>query len=139
MTRTILTAIILDTGLFDDEDRITKQIDLLKDTFSDALAPAKLDCYQAWSAYPQDIREGTDLILFDYGGMGPGTDLPQRNANKLIEWAHDHPNSLVVVVSDMTYDWYVKPEFEELGLTEIHNIVCGCLGETIPNWFKEVK
>jgi hypothetical protein len=132
--KTLLTAVILDwmgSGGRTPEEEFA---DVVKE-FSESLN-VKLDAYQARSAYPGDIREGTDLVLFDFGGVLPGTDMPDRNAREIVRWAENHPSALVVVISEMTYEWHVKQQMEQLGLTGLHNVVCACVGEDIPKWFK---
>lgn len=103
------------------------------------------------------IEEGTDLILFDYGGMMMGNSLCEDNSRALIRWAEDHPSSLVVIISTFTYDNAFRYEIaEHLGLdsvpyhynkpegekhkTPIHNITIQSYGpgeNFIPNWFRE--
>lgn len=78
-----------------------------------------------------------DLVIYDFGGLMPGTSLMEDNSRQIIKWASDHPSSLVVVVSTFTFDRYVKPEMEELGLQEMVNVVAddGPRGNPIPSWF----
>ncbi len=60
---------------------------------------------QLCSAVSQ-FPEGTDLVLFDYGGvcMGYGENLLARQEQALVRWADDHPSALVLVVSSFTWD-----------------------------------
>lgn len=78
-----------------------------------------------------------DLVIYDFGGMMPGTSLMEDNSRQIVRWAADHPSSLVIVPSTYTYGAYVKPEMEALGLTDIRNIVLddGSLDNPIPSWF----
>jgi hypothetical protein len=101
------------------------------------------------------IEEGTDLVLFDYGGMMAGNSLCEDNSRGLIRWAEDHPSALVVIISTFTYDNAFRYEIaEHLGLdrvpyhfampegeqhkTPIHNITVQAWRENyIPDWFRE--
>lgn len=93
---------------------------------------------------PEGIEEGTELVLYDYGGMGFGSSLTERNAHKIVEWAKDHPTALVVIVSSFTYNVYVKHELRELGLedeelpnlTHIFSDMKGVSSFGIPDWWK---
>lgn len=78
-----------------------------------------------------------DLVVYDFGGMMPGTSLMDDNARAIVRWAGDHPSSLVVVVSSFTFGRYIEPEMEALGLKEIRNIVLDdyCEDNPIPSWF----
>jgi hypothetical protein len=90
------------------------------------------------------IEPGTELVIYDFGGLLPGTDLMERNARELVKWAEDNPSSLVVVVSGFTYQRYVWIEMEDRGLTQIPNITCDDVFEreehgqkdVIPEWWK---
>jgi hypothetical protein len=122
----IKTAIIVDYmghgfGEFTPEDEIEEHTK----RFSEFAAPAKLKVYAPKSTYPGSIEVGTDLVIYDFGGIGPGaTGLMSGNARHLLQWAQDNPNSLVVIVSEFTYRNYVKIEAEDSGLVgELHNIV----------------
>lgn len=64
-----------------------------------------------------------DLVIYDFGGMMPGTSLMEDNSRQIIRWASDHPSSLVLVVSSYTFGAYVKPEIEALGLKEMPNVL----------------
>ena len=118
------TAIIVDPmgSMFGErtlEDEIKQHIE----DFSELLAPAKLKVYTPYSCYPGDIQPGTELVLFDYGGMLPGTDMAEKNSWHLVTWAADNPNALVVVVSVFTYGGVIEHELEQRGMTSMHNIV----------------
>lgn len=78
-----------------------------------------------------------DLVIYDFGGLMPGTSLMEDNSRQIIKWASDHLSSLVVVVSTVTFDRYIKPEMEELGLKEMANVVedDGSQDNPIPSWF----
>ena len=67
-----------------------------------------------------EFEEGTDLVVFDFGGMihGFGGGLADSNSRALIRYAQDHPNCLVLVVSLMSYRDSVLYEMEELGLID---------------------
>ena len=79
-----------------------------------------------------------DLVIYDFGGMLPGTSLMEDNSRQIVRWASDHPSALVVVVSSHTFCRYVQPEMEELGLDKVKNVVDfyeGDKDEEIPAWF----
>jgi len=102
------------------------------------------------------IEEGTDLLLFDFGGMMMGNSLAEDNSRRVIRWAEDHPSALVIIISTFTYDHAFRYAIEEhLGLdatpsleynkpdgkrheTAIHNIVVESWRENfIPDWFRD--
>src|SRR5208282_193131 len=113
----------------------------------------KLDVHM--QSHVGGIEVGTDLVLFDYGGMMLGNNLAEDNSRDLLQWAEDHPSSLVVIISDFTYDRAFRYAIEEhLGLenvassyqkpegerhkTPIHNIVVEhCQEHFIPQWFRD--
>jgi hypothetical protein len=79
-----------------------------------------------------------DLVVYDFGGMMPGTSLMEDNSRAVIQWAVDHPSALVVVVSSHTFGAYVKPEMQALGLDKVKNVVDfydGDQDEAISAWF----
>lgn len=82
-----------------------------------------------------------DLVIYDFGGMMPGTSLMEDNSRAVIKWAADHPSSLVVVVSTYTFRAYIKPEMEALGLKDIKNVIMDDFDpdSNIPAWFSEAK
>ena len=84
-----------------------------------------------------DLRDNTELVLFDYGGMWPGNSLMEDQSRNLIRWAQDHPNALVLVTSAFTYRNGIESEMEELGLTKLPNILDASMGIEIPAWWKE--
>lgn len=68
------------------------------------------------------IQPGTELLIYDFGGLGPGNDMMERNAKDLLEWAEAHPSALVVIVSTFTFSNFIEPEMNAQGLT-LPNIV----------------
>lgn len=132
------TAIIVDMmGSGYGEVAPEQEIEEIVERFSSLLAPAKLQHYRAWhpGELGKGIQPGTDLVLYDFGGMGAGSSLPESNARALLKWAENHPGSLVVIVSRFTFTRYVQPEMEE-ARGELPNVVCdfGVAGN-IPEWF----
>src|SRR5258708_28958370 len=104
--KTLLTAVILDwmgSGGRTPEEEFSGVVKEFRESLS-----VRMDAYQARSAYPGASREGTELVLFDFGGVLPGSDMPERNAREIVRWAENHPSALVVVISQMTYDWHVR-------------------------------
>lgn len=143
--KTLLTAIIVDFWGSCNETP-EDQVKNLTERYEELLAPAKLDVYTPAGVSTYEMKEGTDLILFDYGGMLPGTSLPQDNSRRLIEWAENNPSSLCVVVSGMTWRNYIKYEMEDKGLNSLFNLVRewdfiddegdAPDGYPIPDWFR---
>lgn len=121
----IKTAIVVDFmghgfGEFSREDEIKEH----KDRFGEFAEPVKLKVYTPMGTHPNELQPGTDLVIYDFGGLMPGSDLMERNAHQLVQWAADNPNSLVVIVSEMTYRNYFEYEAEEMGLLDqLHNVV----------------
>jgi hypothetical protein len=118
------TAIIVDPigSSFGDrtpEDEIKEHV---RD-FSELLAPAKLNVYTPYSCYPGDLQPGTDLVLFDYGGMLVGNSMAEKNSWYLVTYAADNPSSLVVVVSSFTWGNIIACELEDRQMLGAHNIV----------------
>jgi len=122
----IKTAIIVDYmghgfGEVTREDEIAQHIE----RFTEWAEPIKLKVHTPKTTYPGEIEIGTDLVIYDFGGLMPGTSLMETNARHLVQWAADNPNALVVIVSEMTYRNYFKYEAEEMGLfDQLHNVVC---------------
>lgn len=104
--------------------------------FAELLRPHKIKHYTLRSAH--EVKPGTDLVLFDYGGMLPGCgDLILSEVRALFRWAQDNPSSLAVVVSTFTYRNVIQGELQELGL-DLPNIVGveSSLDDPIPMWFR---
>ncbi len=137
--RVIKTAICVDPNASmgkTPEEEIKEHIK----NYREWLAPAKIKYYRTESTYPGSIHPGTELVLFDYGGMmGWGNDLAENNSQRLINYAMDNPSTLCIVISNFTWDHMVKYLMQEMGFHELPNLVCtdGYDGEHIPKWFKE--
>lgn len=104
--------------------------------YSELLKPDTLKPYRLESAH--QIKPGTRLVLFDYGGMMPGCeDLVLSECRALLQWATDNPSALVIVISSFTYRNQIQYEIEEMGLTP-HNVVCrvSIFEDHIPLWFR---
>ncbi len=128
------------------------QIEREKNLFEEELG-VKLDIHAPRNI--GEIEDGTDLVLFDYGGMVPGRSLAEDNSRRLVRWASDHPATLVIIISVFTYDRVfrnaigkhlkdsVPPYFDskpegEKHRTPVHNIVIECWRENfIPEWFRD--
>src|SRR3990167_6085235 len=68
-----------------------------------------LDWYRAYTV--GDITPGTELVLFDFGGVSMGYgggDLMADQSRAMIRWALDNPNSLMLVTSGFTYERAVE-------------------------------
>ncbi|HEX7313323.1 MAG TPA: hypothetical protein VF297_05355 [Pyrinomonadaceae bacterium] len=135
--RVIKTAIIVDmmgAGGKSPEEEVEQH----KEFYGDLLAPATLDVHRPYHAGggKHGIQDGTELIVYDFGGMMPGSSLMEDNARQVVKWAQDHPSGLVVVASSYTFRVYVEAEMADVGLDGLHNVVCDDgSGEAIPEWF----
>lgn len=110
-----------------------------KQKFSEILKDFTLE-FSTPRCVPPDLS--ADLVIYDFGGMLPGTSLMEDNSRDIVKWASDHPSALVVVVSSHTFMAYVKPEMESLGLDKVQNVwdfYDGDQDEKIPAWFSEAK
>lgn len=95
---------------------------------------------------PHGIEVGTELVIYDFGGMLPGCgDLIDSNTRELVKWAQDNSSGLVVVVSGFAWSRYIKQELEDNNLLDIPNITCDDFFEKeesghkswpIPEWWK---
>ena len=96
----------------------------------------KCSIYEA--PHPFAIKDGTDVVAYDYGGFLPGCDEMLRdNARELIRWAQDHPKGLVLVISAFTYDNQIEVELRERDIDQLDNIRVMRWWERVelPNWF----
>ena len=128
---------LMGSGAQSAEDEVKEH----KKKFRQLLKPAKSQFYQIYSFYADNIQPGTNLVLFDFGGMMPGSDdLVTSNCREVIKWAQDNPSSLVMVMSSFTYSRYLKLEMEDLGLRELPNIVSyyDNLDDPFPQWFHDL-
>lgn len=113
-----------------------------KKRLREALPGYKLQFYRAWHPGPggNGIKDGTDILLYDYGGMLPGcSDLLDSNARAIIRWCQDNPNCLALVVSSFTYENQLQYELREMGLKDGLPNLFIWLGEELPQWFTDVK
>jgi hypothetical protein len=115
--RRLLCAIIVDEMGTQCGGGPEQEIRELKKTFSKEVFLNPITYYRALYAREggQGIKPGTDLVLFDYGGMSLGNDLLGSNSRELIKWLQDHPNSLAIIVSAFTYQNGIEPELREMG------------------------
>ena len=74
---------------------------------------------------PHGIEVGTELVIYDFGGLLPGCGgLIDSHTREIVRWAQDHSSGLVVVVSGFTWSHYIRQELEEHNLLDILNITC---------------
>jgi hypothetical protein len=137
--RRIKTAICVDPmgcGWHTPEEEIESHI-----KYASSALDATLDWYQIHCIGPSYIKPGTELVIFDFGGMSCGNYLMACNSRELIKWALDHPDALVLVASGFTYSNGVQCEMEALGFAKLPNVIdAGCISdEIIPEWFKTGK
>lgn len=135
----IKTAIILDPAGTSSSTPEEEALELAQ-RYRRYVYPQILDCHQGTCV--SMIRDGTDLVLFDYGGMMPGNETTMTaQARSVIKWAENHPSALVVIVSTFTFTHLVKYEAEDLGLTDLPNVVVedppwGGVYTPLPEWFR---
>jgi len=133
--RRIKTAIIIDfmgTARYTPEEEIAQHVE----RFNELLSPDRIEVHTP--DHPSLIEPGTELVIYDFGGLLPGCDdMIRSHVRSLIDWAENHPSALVLVVSYFTFSGSVQPEMEGLGLI-LPNIVCDDItGEEgpIPEWW----
>jgi hypothetical protein len=93
-----------------------EEVEQLKREFSEAFEnPIRF--YRAMTARPGagGIEPGTDIVLFDFGGMFMGNDLMGENSRKLLRWLEDNPNSLGIITSSFTWQNGIENELRDLG------------------------
>lgn len=107
--------------------------------FDTLVAPRKIAHYCINALDDSAIKPGTELILFDFGGMTMGNHLMEDNSRDLLKWANDNPSVLIVVVSSFTYRQGIKPELDELGLDSLPNVIEGTSAgyDQVEEWFKQ--
>lgn len=140
--RIIKTAICVDpVGCYSKTPE--EEIKEHKKEYRGFLKPAKLEFYRIHSVYPGEIKPGTELVLFDYGGIGTfGNDMMENNARHIIQYALDNPNCLIIFVSSYAWDYMGKYIIQDFGYHQLPNIVIakGQLawndGLHIPEWFR---
>lgn len=82
----------------------------------------------------QRIEPKSDLVMFDFGGLLPGTNLMEDQSREIIKWSQDHPSALVLVISDFTFTHFIEPEMASLGLDKLHNVKSWNRCDSIPDW-----
>ena len=58
-----------------------------------------------------------DLLVIDYGGVLPGTDMPMWQIREALRWAEEHPSSLLYLYTTHTrriYEYELKDQFGHL-------------------------
>ena len=112
----VVTAIIVDpVGVISMDTTPEDEIQELTKRYT-AFVGHPLDVYTPAMFYESEIRIGTELVLFDYGGMAFGNSLLDDNSRRLVAWAVDHPNALVVVTSTFSFSNGVQLELKERGM-----------------------
>lgn len=88
--------------------------------------------------YPHKLdNESFDIYLFDYGGMLPGSEsLTISLVKEFIKQAEDHPNSLFIIYSRFTSNWY-KELIDEDNLTIQHNVILHDVDDDYKNKIKQ--
>lgn len=139
MPRVVKMAVLNDYGMLSDRD---EEYAALCVRYKKFLAPIKVKP-QHLDAFTPAV--GTNLVLFDYGGMMPGSEgLITFNCREVLKWAEDNPKSMVIVTSVCTWDWYFSRVAEEMGFRnsdgwDLKNVDLdnGLDGDPLPTWFKE--
>ena len=91
-----------------------EEIEDLKKYYNDVILIPNGDKYFYTPLSPYDLQPGTQLVIYDFGGMLPGTSLMDDNAKEMVRWAYDNPTSLVIIDSNYTYHVYIKNEIQEM-------------------------
>ena len=113
-----------------------QEIEAHVQVFNSLVKPRELNWYRGHSAYKGDIKPGTRLIIYDFGGMMPGSSLMEDNARELVKYAADNPTCLIVVVSTFSFTNFVKYAVEDAGLDGIANIVVDSVEDPLPMWWR---
>lgn len=139
--RVIKTAILVDI-MGHGYGEVTPEMEVEEHAkrYAQYVAPDVLDVYapsHMGEEMEHGIKFGTELLLYDYGGMGFGSSLMESNAREAVKWAENHPNALLIVVSGFTYRNFIRYEMEEQGLLELPNIICDDSSALcpIPEWW----
>jgi len=122
--RTVLTAIWYDPfGSMSQttEEQIAADIDYYEKDYGPLDGKIKLNTYTVRGAH--EIKPGTELVLFDYGGCGLGNNLMAENSRAVLQYALDNPSVLIIVISHFTYYSSLKLDMEDRGLDSVPNIM----------------
>lgn len=103
-----------------------QEVEGYKKVLSKWLAKAKPTFY---SNERPVFEEGTDLIIFDYGGMagmGGYGDCGQLLADAtrgVLRWAEDNPSGLLIIASSYSYDNLIERELRDSGIYHLPNLM----------------
>lgn len=117
------------------EEQIEKDVQHYHDDYGPFEGKVILDWYTV--NHIGEITPNTELLLFDYGGMSYGNDLMEDNSRRVIQWALDNPNAVVMVTSEFTYNRSVERALTEQGLTELPNVLHGNNIYELPQWLQD--
>ena len=92
------------------------------------------------SVFLSEEAEGSDLILFDWGGMALGNSLMEHQLRALVQYAEDHPSTLIAIRSAMCAD-SLRYDLEDEKLPALPNVIvdvperAGFAPPDLPEWW----
>lgn len=136
----ILTAVLFDpcaSMCQTPEEEFEQAIEWLDGQICDQIdSKAKSLPYRIHCFDPRDIKPGTKIVLFDFGGMLGARDLAESNCRELIKFAEMNPSVLVIVTSSYTWHNLFKYEMTDLGFDDLPNVHAQyALDYRLPEWF----
>lgn len=109
----------------------------IKERMQRLLGKRKLEFYTPGSP---DLKPGTDILVYDFGGMLPGCDdLLRSNARQIIRMCQDNPNFTALIFSSFTYRHQIRYELDELGMGELPNLINFESDDDLPAWLKGLE
>lgn len=140
----ILTAVLFDpcaSMIQTVEEEFEQAIEWLDGQICDQInSKTRSSAYRIHCFDPRDIKPGTKIILFDFGGMLGARDLAESNCRELIKFAELNPSVLVIVTSSYTWHNLFKYEMTDLGFDELPNVHAQyALEYKLPEWFVNME
>ncbi len=133
--RTVQALIVLDpmTGIeITQVDEFGQIVQLYKEDHGLQLDATLRDTFD-----PADA-ERADMIVFDWGAMSLGNDLLGHQIRTLTRWAEDHPTTLVIIRSMLSWNELQK-EIEDEQLPALPNMICDDGRMQIPAWWRATR
>lgn len=117
-----------------------EEIEDYEDYYSYELKPAEIEFYRIWCISESEIKPGTDIIIFDFGGMALGNSLLDTNSRELIKYALNNPSVLIKVDSMVSWYYSIEHEMREMNILDIPNMQYqrSSLDDPIPEWFRDL-
>ena len=85
-------------------------------------------------AFNPATADRSELVIFDWGGMNYGNDLLAHQMRALIRWTEDHPSTLVIIRSMLSWT-YLQGEVEASELPRLPNVIEDNGRMTMPSWW----